>query len=281
MAKEALPGTRVVLGLRDILDHRAVVRALWQEQDIYQLLESSYDQILVYGCRHLYDVTQEYAFSPILRERTVFTGYIAKDARLEADEAIPQGWTSDDRKLLVMGGGGGDAADLFHAFLDAWPGVRTAAVARALLVTGPLMDAHLRTALRERAARLTGIELLDFSCSILRLVPRADLVISMGGYNSVVEVITARIPLVVCPRVRPRKEQLIRSRILEQLGLAHMVRLDHGGSQKLAQAVVSGLRDCAPEPAAWSAIDLDGAARVAEELLGSGVAARAVASAIS
>jgi predicted glycosyltransferase len=89
----------------------------------------------------------------------------------------------------------------------------------------------------------------------------------MGGYNSLVEVLSARKPVVVCPRVKPRKEQLIRSRILEQLGLARLVRLDHGGARKLSQAILSTLAGGPPTPQAWDALDLGGAARVAEEVL--------------
>jgi hypothetical protein len=73
---------------------------------------------------------------------------------------------------------------------------------------------------------------------------------------------------------------LIRSRILEQLGLARVVRLDRGGSHKLARAIIGGLRDGAPAPDAWNAVDLGGAPRVAEELVGAGFGHQALARAM-
>src|SRR5437667_10689362 len=67
--KEML-ATRCVLGLRDILDSAEVVRDLWREQDIYQLLEKSYDHILVYGSRQLFDVVREYKFTKAVAAKT-------------------------------------------------------------------------------------------------------------------------------------------------------------------------------------------------------------------
>jgi len=73
MAREQLPHTRVVLGLRDIIDEPAVVRATWTEQGIYGVLDESYDQILVYGVRALHDITSLYGFPASTASRTIFT----------------------------------------------------------------------------------------------------------------------------------------------------------------------------------------------------------------
>ena len=43
----------------------------------------------------------------------------------------------------------------------------------------------------------------------------ADLIISMGGYNTVCEILTQKTPALIIPRETPRKEQLIRAQCLQ------------------------------------------------------------------
>lgn len=275
MAREILPSTRVVLGLRDVLDDAETVRSLWQEQSIYAALENLYDQILVYGCRELFDVACEYALPAAVAERTVFTGYIAKDPGLEPAAAQLHPWPrlrrAAAKRLLVTGGGGGDSAQLFDRFLEAWPTVSAQAPSQALLVTGPLMSEDARRSLGIKTAGLHGVELLDFSPAMLSLLADADLVVSMGGYNSLLEAVTLRKRIVCCPRVTPRREQLIRAQILAGLGLAKLARLDQTSVEEFAQVILDALTDPPPAAEAWNRIDLKGAARVADELLGSRV----------
>ncbi|HEX2681181.1 MAG TPA: hypothetical protein VHQ03_07800, partial [Candidatus Dormibacteraeota bacterium] len=143
LARHELPQTRVVLGLRDVLDDPATVRRTWDEQRIYPALASFYDLVLVYGCKELFDVTELYAFQPRVRRRTIFTGYIAKPYSLEPAADSRMVWARSQppgmRRVLVMGGGGGDAAELLTAFLGAWPLISKRCRAEAALVTGPMM----------------------------------------------------------------------------------------------------------------------------------------------
>jgi len=219
MAREHLPGTRVVLGLRDILDDPDTVRRTWTEQGVYSALESLYDKVLVYGCRDLFDVTEQYAFPEGVRRRTIFTGYVAKDHSLEPQSSGRVPWTKArsgrERRILVMGGGGGDAAELFRAFIDVWPQMAQPGREKGLLVTGPMMPSADRAELSSLAAH-AGLELIRSSTSMLSLIAAADVVVSMGGYNSVVESLSARRPLVIFPRTAPRQEQLIRARRFQQ-----------------------------------------------------------------
>ena len=207
MAREQLHDTRVVIGLRDILDNPAVVRRAWRENGIYDLLLEWYDQVLVYGSRDLYDVTRQYAFPAELSDRTVFTGYIAKDRGLEPEREPGSTWSrarrGSDQRILVMGGGGEDATPLFRAFTKAWSRIQDEIPGQVLLVLGPLMEPDLVESIQRKVAGLREVEIVRSSKSVLSLIAGADLVVSMGGYNSVVEALTARKRLVICPRVAP------------------------------------------------------------------------------
>jgi predicted glycosyltransferase len=283
MAREQLPHTRVVLGLRDIIDDPAVVRATWTEQGIYGVLDESYDQILVYGVRALHDITNLYGFPVSTASRTIFTGYVAKDRGLEAEvdglASWPKSRRGGDHRILVMGGGGADADWLFRGFIKAWKRLERDLPGEALMVLGPLMDAATRISIERRAQAVPRLTIMQSSKSVLSLVAAADLVVSMGGYNSMVEVLAARKPLIVCPRVAPRKEQLIRARLMAGLGLATVVRLESESSKALAAAIRAGLESRRQPARKWAAVDLLGADRVAEGLIEHGVVTEAGAAA--
>src|SRR5690606_15466159 len=68
--------TRVVLGLRDILDAPETVRQRWRSEGAYEAIERYYDRVLVYGQREVYDLAEHYGFSPAIAGRLGYTGYI-------------------------------------------------------------------------------------------------------------------------------------------------------------------------------------------------------------
>lgn len=268
LGRDGLLRTRFVLGLRDVLDNPAVVRRTWLEQGVYKALHLFYDQILVYGCRDLFDVTERYSLTSLLKRRTIFTGYVAKPEGLEGPSPGEARWPSapDGRtRILVTAGGGGDGDRLFESFLEAWP--KLAQRALAMLVTGPFLEEGLHRSLAAQAGRLPGLQIVRFVTNMLSLIAGSDLVVTMGGYNSVVEALAARRPMVIAPRVEPRREQLIRAQLLEGHGLARVARLDLGGAGSLASAIDSQLAAGPPSEPAWRAVDLGGAERAARHLL--------------
>lgn len=271
LARESMPDTRVILGLRDILDDPAVVRRTWAEQGIAGTLEEFYDQVLVYGCRDIFDISELYGLSETVRQRTTFVGYIAKDAAMEARAGRPvpgrPPGTRSERRVLVLGGGGGDAMQLFRRFLDAWPSLHRVVGARALLVAGPLMGDHEVDEVVQRAGLLEGATVVRFSRNVLALIESVDLVVTMGGYNSVVEAVSAGKPVLVCPRTVPRREQLIRAEALAARGLVTVHRFDRQRGDTLAEAVLRAWASGPPSTDARGRIDLRGAERVCDIVL--------------
>ncbi|HEV2528138.1 MAG TPA: glycosyltransferase [Thermomicrobiales bacterium] len=92
-----------------------------------------------------------------------------------------------------------------------------------VLVGGPLMSEADRLAMRQAASGIPGVQLLDSSDDMMGLFEAADAVVSMGGYNSVGEILSARVPALIVPRVHPRREQLIRANLLSERGAVAML----------------------------------------------------------
>ena len=60
--KSVQPASKVILGLRDILDDPEHVRKLWERRNFFDTLERFYDSIWVFGSAKVYDLVAEYGF---------------------------------------------------------------------------------------------------------------------------------------------------------------------------------------------------------------------------
>lgn len=104
--------TRLVLGLRDILDDQDQLAKEWDRKSAMPALESIYDDIWVYGCEHIYDPLAGLDAPQSVRDKMTYTGYLrnatpdAGSSRAAANGDLPE------RFFLVTTGGGDDGGPL-------------------------------------------------------------------------------------------------------------------------------------------------------------------------
>ncbi len=251
------PSTRVALGLRDILDDPDTVVRTWTEQGIYSLLADVYDQIVVYGSRDVFDVGHHSRLPATVADRLVYTGYLAPGTTRPRPDA--GGTEPTAPYLLATAGGGGDGVAVLAGAMAAGAtlGMPTK------VITGPLIDDEAFDALRAQADRTGGVELVKFHPQLHRAMGAASAVITMGGYNSLCEAISVRVPTVVVPRSQPRLEQTIRAGLFAERGLVATVAAGPDLGARLARAVLHR----APAPPTEALIDLGGLDRLRTALL--------------
>jgi predicted glycosyltransferase len=270
--REEMPATRTVLGLRDIIDSPEAVRSLWREQNIYQLLETAYDHILVYGSRHLFDSVQAYDFPAAVAAKTRYCGYIASNgSNVPAAGHLHVASPASGRPvILVTAGGGGDGYPLLSAYLRALDSIPHDA-AQSIIVAGPLMAEEDRRALELAAAHRPDVRMVFFTTELAELIRSADLVVAMAGYNTTAEILVAKKPAILVPRGAPRMEQRLRATLLSNLGLAWAIQPEEDLVARLAELVQAALAGARPPRNDWNAVDLGGVHRVGnalDELLG-------------
>jgi predicted glycosyltransferase len=83
-------------------------------------------------------------------------------------------------------------------------------------------------------------------------------------------VVAARKPVLVCPRVAPRQEQLIRAQAFAQRGLVHLHRVDQGSPASMAEAILRTWAAGAPPEESWRAVDFGGVERITAVLRSEG-----------
>jgi predicted glycosyltransferase len=241
-------GARVVLGLREVLDEPAQVRAEWEATRFEEVVRRHYDAIWVYGDPRVYDPVAEYGMSEEVAGLVRFTGYLNRNgagrpgpqeaAALRAALDLPAG-----RLCLCTVGGGEDGYRLADAFARAAlpPGTS------GLVVTGPFMPAAQRAALDQLAARRHDLGILGFVPDADALIRVADQVIAMGGYNTVCETLACGRRALIVPRTRPRLEQYIRASRLAALGAVDLLA-GHATPAALSAWIAIGPREPAARP---------------------------------
>ncbi len=261
-------GGRAILGLRDILDEAEVVEKEWHHEGIRERIPQHYERVLVYGQREIYDAVTQYRFPPALAERTRFCGYVVGREAPEpaAVRRQPQPMERLDYPcVLATAGGGEDGFFLLKQFVEASEGAPWSGV----VIAGPLMSPTQREVLRRLAAR-AGVWFEEAVGDLPTMLTHADAVVSMGGYNTLMEALVKAIPTVCVPRTFPRSEQLIRALAFEQIGLLQVIRPEILNPEILRQKIGSALatRRRALRHHVKAALDLRGAAVAAAQLLG-------------
>ncbi|WP_209505325.1 MULTISPECIES: glycosyltransferase [unclassified Ruegeria] len=227
-------GTKLVLGLRDVLDEPEVLAAEWARKEAIEATERFYHEIWVYGSQSIYDPTQGLPLSASARSRIHWTGYLRRDLG-------PVGEPPQQPYILITPGGGGDGKALVNLVLSAYekdPDLSP----RAVLVYGPFLSGELRNEFEARVAALNGrVTAVGFESQIETLFAGAEGVVCMGGYNTFCEVLSFDKRAVIVPRTTPRLEQWIRASRAEELGLVKM--LDEQRDSLTPDAMIRAIRN--------------------------------------
>ena len=219
---------RIVLGLRNVEDDPARVHAAWRESDTLSAVERYYDCALVYGPHNTTSDALSCLDSVKMPVPVTHVGFVGNSPATTAPDDLPDGY------LLVTVGGGSDGHETIHAVLDAEQHQPLACP--IVVVTGPLMAAEEVSSLANRCDG-EHIRLFEFRHDMANVLAGARGVVTMGGYNTVSEVLQTGVPALVIPRVRPSEEQLIRANDLVALGLADMLHPDAITPERMWHAV--------------------------------------------
>ena len=245
-------GTRLVLGLRDIMDSPRLLATEWARRGNLPKIETYYDNIWVYGPRNFYNPLVGLPVSETVRDRMSFVGFLKRRLR-EAARHAPR---SRDPYILVTSGGGGDGADMTRDVIEAYRSAPD--LPRAVIVLGPYMPAEQRADMMDRARGLDMLELIDFAPKMEELMAGAMAVVCMGGYNTWCEVLSFDKPALIVPRTVPREEQLIRADRAAELSLATMLMPEEAADRERMVTALRALPKLPPPSKSGRCPELDG-----------------------
>jgi len=232
--------TRVILGLRDILDSPEVTINRWRVEGAYDAIDRYYARILVFGMKDVYNVVEKYQMSEGNASKVFYCGYVTNLATANNAHTLRARYLAnkpvDTRLIVVMAGGGADAYPIMSTLINALPKVLEHQKCVVAVITGPFMPAELIADLNRRAEQLP-IYMMESVHDSLSHIAAADLVISMAGYNTSVEILRMRRSAIMIPRAGPSAEQRTRARLFADKHWVDMIDPDELTPKKLAQRI--------------------------------------------
>jgi predicted glycosyltransferase len=207
------------------MDDADTVKKDWKAKKVYEHLEKLYSEIWIYGNRNFYDPIDEYDISESISQKIHFTGYIprkipSKDAVRNITKEL--GLKDSEKLVVVTTGGGGDGYRVMDTYLAMLESFRHAPPFKSVLITGPFMPKQERKDVFKRAKRL-GVRTYHFYRQMEKIFAAADIVVSMGGYNTLCEILSQGTISLVIPRETPRQEQIIRARAFHRQNLVDYI----------------------------------------------------------
>lgn len=240
------PETRHVLVLRDILDAPEATRTCLDDSGFERDVNRYFDMVAVLGSPEVFDVRHEYALGAETRAKVAFCGYLRSANGACAPHVLRRrlGVAADERLVLVTPGSGEDGRALLETAMGAIAELRRGADGapiRALVMAGPQLPAADLARLGVQAQAIGGTVVEQFTDDMSSYVAAADLVLAMGGYNTVCDILSFAARAVVVPRVRPVSEQWMRAERMARLGYFTALHPDDITPTRLAGALSAAL----------------------------------------
>ena len=249
-ARRREPAPSIVCSLRDILVAKRDQKDF--EDFAIERANQFFDLILVHSDPTFQPLGETFPPVDRLTCRIEYTGYVVE---VEPAASNP---TGGDQPVVVSIGGGRVGLELLYAASEASRQVRRSIPHRLHLFTGPYLPADEFRKLVDNYAGDDDIMIERFTPDLVGAMRNARLSISLAGYNTCMNILTAGVPSIVHPFTgNENREQTIRAHKLEQSGIVSVITAEELASGKLAPLMAAMLTTPANSDHRLK-IDLDG-----------------------
>jgi predicted glycosyltransferase len=259
--------TLVASSLRDILVEKSDQAK--HEERVCRIVNAYFDLILVHGDPAFQKLDETFHRVGDLHCDVRYTGFVQQEEPASATEEDSS--VAGPTIVASIGSGRYRQGQLMLENV-----IRAAALLqeeiphRFRVFAGPFIPPEVYEVLKRLARETRNVELDKYSPNFIDCLKRADLSISMGGYNTIMNLLATGVRSLVYPyTANDDQEQHIRARKLESLGVVELLHPEMLPPELLAPKISAML---AKTPARL-ALDMDGAANTAR-ILQSAVSAR-------
>jgi predicted glycosyltransferase len=212
-ARARRPRPRMLCSLRDIV---VVPDELTRRRDIIDRVRADFDFVLVHGDPDFIPLDESFPAASEIANRLIYTGYISGQDQPDATHE-----TAGADEVLVSVGGGAVGGTLLTTAVEA----RRRGCLNGLtwrLLAGPNLPAGT---FEELAGGLpVGVVLERYRQEFPQMLRRCRVSVSQAGYNTILNILAARVPAVVVPFASEREtEQRLRAERLAARGVLELV----------------------------------------------------------
>jgi predicted glycosyltransferase len=229
----------VVSSVRDILVARKDQEEY--EQQVCDLVNTFYDLILVHGNKNLQ--TLEHTFSRVndLRCPVAYTGYVVRHSHPKVAESGRSPRPEQAKPTIVASNGSGQyltGQALLESVLHAARLLQGRIPHEFHVFAGPLMPEETYDRLQALARESSNVTLSRFTPDLGAVLRRAELSVSMAGYNTIMDVLMSGVRALVYPVTsNGDQEQIMRAESLAKAGVVDVIRTEELAPEELAQKI--------------------------------------------
>jgi predicted glycosyltransferase len=259
-AQATRPSVKVVCSLRDILVRRR--NQTGYEAEVCALMNQYFDLLLIHADPQWQRLEETFASLSQITCAVRYTGYVVRQPQAEVDQHASK---SDSMEPLILAsiGGGRVGHELIECALAAE--CLLTIPHRLHVIAGPHIPEEQLRRIEQQAASRPQVTIQHYATELLSWMERADLSISLAGYNTCMEILSAGVRALVYPFTgHGNDEQTLRASKLEASGLIRLLDPQSLNPEFLAAEIEASL--ALPRPTAVQAIDLQGAAKTARLL---------------
>lgn len=264
LARNRLNGkpTTVVCSLRDILVSKS--DPVRHEERCARFVNRYFDAVLIHSDPAFQILDETFSRTADLTCPIRYTGFVAREvapAQSHAGEPCSVG-DPETPLILVSVGGGRVGYELVASAIQASSVLYAMLPHRLLVFTGPYMPETQIESLRQLSGDRTHVMLRRYTTEFPSLLEKADLSISMAGYNTCMDILTTGVRALVLPFIaQGNDEQTMRAQKLERHGVVTVLDPVDLEPHALSQKMASLLRSAPPSPTV--SLDTNGAQQTA------------------
>ena len=241
----------VISSVRDILVEKEDQRR--HEEGALERLNHYFDAVVIHSDPKVITLDETFFRFAKINIPVVYTGYIAPKPPDGTRSSIRNqlGIKEGETLIVASAGGGNVGKPLLEAVIRAFRLLKTETEAHLRVYTGPFISGNDFATLMRMKNMARRVHIEKFTTDFLSFLAAADLSISMGGYNTTMNILSSGVPALVWPFAQ-NSEQRLRARRLADLGALKLIN-----DQDLIAGNLARLMGKTPANAGLKKIEID------------------------
>ncbi len=185
------------------------------EARVVKTLNRYFDRVLVHADPDIVEIRETFGPFDKISIPVEYTGYIASKPSPGAGERTrKQLKIGEDEILIIASAGGGNVgAPILEAVIRACCRLEVKSRCHLKVFTGPFLDQSEFDRLKKTAGN--NVQVTRFTTDFLSYLAAADLSVSMGGYNTTMNILASGAPALVWPFGQNREQRLRAGRLAD------------------------------------------------------------------
>ncbi|MEA5573064.1 glycosyltransferase family protein [Calothrix sp. UHCC 0171] len=216
---------KIVSSLRDIVVTKA--NRLKYEEKVCNLMNQYFDLLLIHGDPNFYSLAETFTRLPDIKCEIKYTGFVVQEqpenlVLAPEDKILIE---SEKPLILVSIGGGRFGHELIDCIIETAPILKQQIPHHIQVFTGPFIPAEKLHHWQKLVANANNIKISRYTPNLLNYMQKADLSISMSGYNTTLNIMTTGVKAMILAFTgNDDQEQKMRAEKLDKLGIVKMIQ---------------------------------------------------------